>query len=233
MRLILNKALDNINDNVNIKIIEIISTDFLNNDLNYFVYKNQIPLIKFTDTEESFNVKNSKLNISPSLSETEIILDETDLELISGLGGAGGSQDLQSVLDIGSYAYISNTDATANSYIEINGYQAGIEHTNSNTGNRSLIYVGENSPRLTAVVDAFGTPLITTLIFQEPIAIGTGAVISIPAKPIGVYIIATTDDILHINLDSRIYTDNAAAISGGLVAKDLYRTSTGEIRIVV
>ena len=57
MRLILNKALDNINDNVNLKIIEITSTDFLNNDLDYFVYKYQIPLIKFTDTEEIFNIK--------------------------------------------------------------------------------------------------------------------------------------------------------------------------------
>ena len=54
MRLILNKALDNINDNVNLKIIEITSTDFLNNDLDYFVYKYQIPLIKFTDTGEIF-----------------------------------------------------------------------------------------------------------------------------------------------------------------------------------
>ena len=99
MRLILNKALDNINDNVNLKIIEITSTDFLNNDLDYFVYKYQIPLIKFTDTEEIFNINNFKIELSSSLSETELILTESDLELLSG--GGGGTQDLQSVLNNG------------------------------------------------------------------------------------------------------------------------------------
>ena len=97
MRLILNKALDNINDNVNLKIIEITSTDFLNNDLDYFVYKYQIPLIKFTDTQEIFNINNFKNELNTSLSEMELILTEDDLESISGSGG--GSQDLQSVLD--------------------------------------------------------------------------------------------------------------------------------------
>ena len=74
MRLILNKALDTVNDSVNIKIIEITSTDFLNNDLDYFVYKYQIPLIKFTDTQEIFNIKNFKNELNTSLSEMELIL---------------------------------------------------------------------------------------------------------------------------------------------------------------
>ena len=30
-----------------------------------------------------------------------------------------------------------------------------------------------------------------------------------------------------------IYADNATAVAGGLVVGDLYKTSTGEIRIVV
>jgi hypothetical protein len=49
----------------------------------------------------------------------------------------------------------------------------------------------------------------------------------------GTYTLATTDDILKINLDSRVYANNAAAITGGLTTRDLYRTSTGELRIVV
>lgn len=90
MRLIINKALDEINDNTNIKIIEISSTDFLNNDLNYFVYKYQIPLIKFTDTGDIFNVKNFKINSSPSFAEAEVIIDNTDLELLANSNGGGG-----------------------------------------------------------------------------------------------------------------------------------------------
>lgn len=89
MRLIINKTLDGVNDSVNIKIIEITSTDFLNNDVNYFVYKYQIPLIKFTDTGEIFNIKSFKNDLNPSISEILLILDETDLELISS-GGSGG-----------------------------------------------------------------------------------------------------------------------------------------------
>ena len=37
---------------------------------------------------------------------------------------------------------------------------------------------------------------------------------------------------LSINL-LPVYADNAAALAGGLVAKDLYSTATGELRIVV
>jgi len=54
-----------------------------------------------------------------------------------------------------------------------------------------------------------------------------------PAAGEATYILATLDDILNINLDSRVYANNAAAITGGLVVKDLYRTATGEVRIVI
>jgi len=93
MKLIINKDLDYINDNVNLKIIEIDSTDFLNDDLSYFVYKYQIPLIKFTDTGEIFNIKDFKSRLSSSLSEVIIIIDENDLELLFSTSGGGGSQD--------------------------------------------------------------------------------------------------------------------------------------------
>jgi hypothetical protein len=42
-----------------------------------------------------------------------------------------------------------------------------------------------------------------------------------------------TANVLNIDLDSRVYADNASAITGGLVAKDIYRTVTGELRIVI
>jgi hypothetical protein len=110
MRLILNKILDTINDNVNLKIIEIISTDFLNNNLDYFVYKYQIPLIKFTDTGEIFNIKNFKNELNSSLAETELILDENDLELLSNSGSGGDSQGLQSVLDTSGFSSFLNAE---------------------------------------------------------------------------------------------------------------------------
>lgn len=34
-------------------------------------------------------------------------------------------------------------------------------------------------------------------------------------------------------MQNNVYANNAAAIAGGLVAGDFYRTATGEIRIVV
>jgi hypothetical protein len=102
MRLIINKELDYINENVNIKIIEITSTDFLNNNLDYFVYKHQIPLIKFIDTEEIFIINNFKSRLNSSLAETVIIIDETDLESIS----SSGSEGVQSVTGDG----VDNTD---------------------------------------------------------------------------------------------------------------------------
>lgn len=35
------------------------------------------------------------------------------------------------------------------------------------------------------------------------------------------------------NITTQTYADNAAALAGGLVAKDIYKTATGELRIVV
>ena len=59
--------------------------------------------------------------------------------------------------------------------------------------------------------------------------------LQLPNKPERVepFILATLDDIKKIDLTGRIYADNTAAITGGLTTNDLYRTSTGELRIVV
>jgi hypothetical protein len=236
MKLIINKALDTINDSVNIKIIEITSTDFLNNDLDYFVYKYQIPLIKFTDTEEIFNIKNFKSELSSSLSETEIILDENDLELISS-GGGGGSQDLQSVLTQGNSTILDFYKEL--SYPGLASLKAGV-----------IPLIGSGAPPFTgASVDlengrymkagflaSEGVALFVETNMNDQLELTTAKSLffKFPVdKPEANYILATLDDILNINLDSRVYANNAAAITGGLVVKDLYRTATGELRIVV
>jgi len=84
MRLIINKDLNNHNTIVNLKVIELLSTDFTNNGVDYFSLRYQIPLIKFTDTGEVFNIRNFKNRMDLSQTETEIILTLGDLEPISG-----------------------------------------------------------------------------------------------------------------------------------------------------
>ena len=219
MRLILNKALDNINDNVNLKIIEITSTDFLNNNLDYFVYKYQIPLIKFTDTQEIFNIKNFKIELSSSLSETELILTESDLELLSG-GSGGGTQDLQSVLN--------NGNQSTNQEILLIGTQIIGRNGDSSKG---LLFDVQEGTILFENLD--GGNLLGQVTLRADNVTNSFYNLNFPDKPTGVYTFATLDDIKKIDLSDRVYENNAAAISGGLTTNDVYRTSTGELRIVV
>ncbi|HSE99905.1 MAG TPA: hypothetical protein VLA48_03330 [Nitrososphaeraceae archaeon] len=51
-------------------------------------------------------------------------------------------------------------------------------------------------------------------------------------KPVGTYTLATLDDIYKIS-NLQTYPDNASAISGGLIVDNIYKTSTGELRIVI
>ena len=234
MRLILNKALDNINDNVNLKIIEITSTDFLNNDLDYFVYKYQIPLIKFTDTEEIFNIKNFKNELNTSLSEMELILTEDDLESISGSGG--GTQDLQSVLTQGNSTILDFYKEL--SYPGLASFKAGV-----------IPLISSGSPPFTGAsvdledgrymkagfISSEGVALFveTNMNDKSELTTAKSLVFRFPIdKPESSYTLATLDDIKKIDLTVRVYENNAAAISGGLTTNDVYRTSTGELRIV-
>lgn len=231
MRLILNKALDTINDSVNIKIIEITSADFLNNDLDYFVYKYQIPLIKFTDTEEIFNIKNFKSELSSSLSETEIILDENDLELISSGGGGGSSPTLQSVLNVGN----NSVDRPVGMFASGSGFANhttfgydGVVIYSDDIGNGSsgvIAYTKNNISSGTNNSQKRNTLNIT----RQTVG---NAQYSFPEKITGNYILATIEDIYKIpNLP--IFADNSAAITGGLAVNSVYKTATGELRIVV
>ena len=218
MRLILNKALDNINDNVNLKIIEITSTDFLNNNLDYFVYKYQIPLIKFTDTEEIFNIKNFKNELNTSLSEMELILTESDLELLSG--GGGGTQDLQSVLN--------NGNQSTNQEILLIGTQIVGRNGDSS---KSLVFDVQDGAIILNNLD--GGNVLGQVTLRADNVTNSFYDLNFPDKPAGTYTLATLDDIKKIDLSDRVYEDNAAAILEGLTVNDVYRTSTGELRIVV
>lgn len=228
MRLIINKTLDNINDSVNIKIIEITSTNFLSNTLGYFVYKNQIPLIKFVDTGEIFSVKDFKSRLNTSLAEAAIVIDITDLELISSSGSAS-SQDFQSVTDIGVsttnsfYKKVSDVDETIKSGVfEAEGAEEGIQFM----GHRSILvggmYVfgmalGETGSLVHSNTDPL-TPYINSF--------------ELPIKANGTYTLATVEDIAKMP-GLPIYATNATAITGGLAVNSVYKTATGELRIVV
>ena len=144
----------------------------------------------------------------------------------------GGSQNLQSVFDVGSFAYKTapnGNQATFNLAAGAYGTDIILNVNTENQAARISMYNG-----LLILNDIAGLHN-TTVRFEEPVDYNIGAVttLNFPSKPTGTYTLATLDDILHINLDSRVYADNAAAITGGLVAKDLYRTATGELRIVV
>ena len=191
-------------------------------------------------------IKNYKWFDSPN--KLRAILEE----LYNSIGGGsgGGSQDLQSVLNAGNYAGVSgefsyiqllggniqdrnvevsitNADFSAGSDLSMNNNHARLSNSRNNTTGALIIDSGEVTLKQNVTNDS--TKRIEVG-FEDPIG---SAYLNFPAKPAGTYTLATLDDILNINLNSRVYANNAAAITGGLVAKDLYRTATGELRIVV
>ena len=191
-------------------------------------------------------IKNYKWFDSPN--KLRAILEE----LYNSIGGGsgGGAQNLQSVLNAGNYAGVSeefsyiqllggniqdrnvevsitNADFSAGSNLDMSNNHAILSNSGNNTTGALSIDSGEVTLKQNVTNDS--TKRIEVG-FEDPIG---SAYLNFPAKTAGTYTIATTADILHINLDSRVYANNAAAITGGLVAKDLYRTSTGELRIVV
>lgn len=154
----------------------------------------------------------------------EVLLEglrSTNLRIDNISGGGGGSQDLQSVLDNGNEA----TDKILQMWASPTGSTE--LRLNSQTSYVAI------SPGVINVGTQDGKSIT---INKDKIQVinGGSSQFNFPSKIDGnLHTLATLDDILKINLDSRVYASNATAISGGLVAKDLYRTSTGEIRIVV
>ena len=191
-------------------------------------------------------IKNYKWFDSPNKLRT--ILEELYNSIGGGSGGGGG--DLQSVLNAGNYAGVSgefsyiqllggniqdrnvevsitNADFSAGSDLSMSNNRAILSNSGNNTTGALSIDSGEVTLKQNVTNDSTKR---TEVGFEDPIG---SAYLNFPAKPTGTYTLATLDDILNINLNSRVYANNAAAITGGLVAKDLYRTATGELRIVV
>lgn len=143
----------------------------------------------------------------------------------------GGTQDLQSVIENGGSALIGDT-------INYTGF-AQILMSAETDGSDAQISLGSTvGVNATDFAIANGVVSLkqsnsgesTTLFFDTPVADSN---LYLPAKPVGTYTIATLDDIKKIDLTGRVYANNAAAITGGLTANDVYRTATGELRIVV
>ena len=191
-------------------------------------------------------IKNYKWFDSPN--KLRAILEE----LYNSIGGGsgGGSQDLQSVINNGNYAGVSeefsyiqllggniqdrnvevsitNADFSAGSNLSMNNNHARLSNSRNNTTGALSIDSGEVTLKQNVTNDP--TKRIEVG-FEDPIG---SAHLNFPAKPTGTYTLATLDDIKKIDLSDRIYATKAAAISGGLTTNDVYRTSLGELRVVV
>ena len=170
-------------------------------------------------------IKNYKWFDSPN--KLKPILEE--LYNSTGGGSGGGSQDLQSVLDEG-----RNVTFNSSEEIQMTWFN-GVDF-------QSQIFINYDG-------FSIASPTGGTSVFSDNIAFGNWTrlqaepghapnyytFLQLPNKPERVepFILATLDDIKKIDLSDRIYANNAVAISRGLTVNDVYRTSTGELRIVV
>ena len=161
-------------------------------------------------------IKNYKWFDSPN--KLRAILEE----LYNSIGGGsgGGTQDLQSVLN--------NGNQSTNQEILLIGTQIVGRNGDSS---KSLVFDVQDGAIILNNLD--GGNVLGQVTLRANNVTNSFYDLNFPDKPVGTYTLATLDDILNINLDSRVYATNAAAISGGLTANDVYRTSTGELRIVV
>ena len=177
-------------------------------------------------------------------------LRNTNLRIDNISGGGGGSQDLQSVLDIGGSTtdkiiYMTNNKYGANTTIEIGG--SLLESKNEtgeilmqieSLGSGSRMFQFDNfggvGPRRGTEVSGSYFRFISGAIGEEKI--GGMVADSIQNNPQWNFpdksgIVSLLEDILNPTLDT--YATNAAAIFGGLPVGRIYKTVTGEIRIVV
>ena len=160
-------------------------------------------------------IKNYKWFDSPN--KLRAILEE----LYNSIGGGsgGGTQDLQSVLN--------NGNQSTNQEILLIGTQIVGRNGDSS---KSLVFDVQDGAIILNNLD--GGNVLGQVTLRANNVTNSFYDLNFPDKPTGTYTLATLDDILNINLDSRVYATNAAAISGGLTVNDVYRTSTGELRVV-
>ncbi len=142
--------------------------------------------------------------------------------VIVGTIGSADSQNLQSILDTGSYAEIDEGNSimtifegNANSRESIlssgNGdLLAGLTVTNNDinlmglsiaTDKKGTIQIFDSKPNISYTKDAYTVAKNTTVTFSEPIS---NSLLKFPAKPQGDYIIATTDDLEKQNLQQTL-----------------------------
>ena len=161
-------------------------------------------------------IKNYKWFDSPN--KLRAILEE----LYNSIGGGsgGGTQDLQSVLN--------NGNQSTNQEILLIGTQ--IVGRNGD-GSKSLVFDVQDGAIIFNNLD--GGNVLGQVTLRADKVTNSFYDLNFPDKPARTYTLATLDDIKKIDLSDRVYEDNAAAILEGLTTNDVYRTSTGELRIVV
>ena len=174
-------------------------------------------------------IKNYKWFDSPN--KLKPILEE----LYNSTGG--GTQDLQSVLTQGNSTILDFYKEL--SYLGLASFKAGV-----------IPLISSGSPPFTGAsvdledgrymkagfISSEGVALFveTNMKDKSELTTAKSLVFRFPIdKPESSYTLATLGDIKKIDLTGRVYENNAAAISGGLTTNDVYRTSTGELRIVV
>lgn len=169
--------------------------------------------------------------------------------------GGGGSQDLQSVLlnNPISDQYITltsnletltNISADSISFSEggkgsgmssssIALYESGIgveitkDFTKFSDGIKDFV--------ITAGIVSYGNPYVRNSKLDF-ISLGSTNIVNLKLpfnKQTGEYTVSTLEDILSLGSLIPTYATNAAAITGGLVVDNIYKTATGELRIVV
>ncbi|CAA9201221.1 hypothetical protein FLA105534_03473 [Flavobacterium bizetiae] len=151
--------------------------------------------------------------------------------VIVGSIGSGYSQNLQSILDTGSYAEIDEGNSiiaifegNANSRESIlssgNGdLLAGLTVTNNDinliglsiaTDKKGTIQILDSKPNISYIKDAYTVAKNTTVTFSEPIS---NSLLKFPAKPEGDYTVATTDDLEKQNLQQTLDNGPSATLT--------------------
>ena len=161
-------------------------------------------------------IKNYKWFDSPNKLRT--ILEELYNSIGGGSGGGGG--DLQSILNNGNQSTNQEILLIGTQIVGINGDRS-----------KSLVFDAQDGAIIFNNLDGGNT--IGQVILRANNVTNSFYDLNFPNKPTGTYTLATLDDIKKIDLTDRVYEDNAAAISGGLTVDDVYKTSTGDLRIVV
>ena len=161
-------------------------------------------------------IKNYKWFDSPNKLRT--ILEELYNSIGGGSGGGGG--DLQSILNNGNQSTNQEILLIGTQIVGINGDRS-----------KSLVFDAQDGAIIFNNLDGGNT--IGQVILRANNVTNSFYDLNFPNKPTGTYTLATLDDIKKIDLTDRVYEDNVAAISGGLTIDDVYKTSTGDLRIVV